>query len=114
MPILNGPFYPGAQTLATTSVTADRNAWLGTATGRTVLGYSVRAVTGTPCNGALYRMATVNSANLTTALFSYFELGTAGIYRENFGVAGIDCSAGVSIDWTTGSFDISLYYIDVT
>ena len=113
MGFMPGPFVPGAESIGTTAVTADRNAFLGAATGRTVYGYSVHGAAGVAPRGKLYRTATVNSDNLVTGCFATFEL-TTGILAQTFTLPGVDCPLGVSVDWTAGQFDLIIYYKDLT
>lgn len=106
--------FSAVASLATTGVSADRLAWLGTATGRRVMSVHAVAATGTP-SFRLYRTADVNTDNLTTAVFAVGLLGTNGQVNVPLPPGGVDCSGGVSIDHiATGTFDIVITYIDVT
>ena len=114
MALMPGINFPGASILTTLSVTADRNAWLAASNGRVLLSAHFRS-TGT-ASGALFKMATVDAANVTTASFAYFALATGnnGSIDLYFGPGGVDCTQGLSIDHQAGTFDAWVQYIDVT
>ncbi len=114
MALMPGAFFPGASVLTTLAVTADRAAWLPAANGRVLLSAHFRS-TGT-ASGSLFKMATVDAANVTTGSFAYFAVATGnfGNIDMYFGPGGIDCTQGVSIDHQAGTFDCWIQYIDVT
>ena len=106
-----GPFAPGADVPATDGVTADRTSFVPAATGRRLLGYSIRGTSGNAGSqaGALILGDTV----ATISRCAQFEFAT-NEQSSMWMWPGVDCSNGITIDHIGGSFEVIIYTLDIT
>ncbi len=93
-----------AESIAFAAMVADEDAAVAADPNLRLMGYSVRAAVAGAfeiVNGA----TGAAGANLVV-----IELATDGAETKWFGGDGIAARAGLSTDWTDGTFDLVLYY----
>jgi hypothetical protein len=98
----------GASNIALSAVVADSNATVAAAIGLRLIGYSIKETAGVPAatTGRIMHGATV--AGGTSVINFNLALSTSD--TKWFGPDGIACPNGISVDWLTGQFDITLFY----
>ena len=98
----------GATPVLTAAVTADDDATVVANDGLRLCGYSL---VESNSSAAVFSGKIVNGATGAAAgevvHFEGIALSSETVW---FGDAGIACPLGISIDWLTGEFDITVYY----
>lgn len=90
------------------TVTADNNLLVAAQTGLKLCGYNVKATVGSAGVGMLIKGVAQTQTN--TNRIAGFNLATGAHDHEWFGDDGVKCDEGISVDFTSGSFDVTVFY----
>ena len=90
------------------AIGANIDAAVAARAGLRLTGYSIRESDGTPAVAAVEIVNGATGAWGTS--IAQIELAASTSETVWFGDSGIDCSYGISLNWTTGTVDINFFY----
>jgi len=100
--------FTAAKLANSTAVVADVNALVTAQGGLKIMGYSVQESAGVPAAASLRIVNGATSAGTTTV---FQKLVASQSVTTWFGDNGLECPNGITVDWISGQFDITIYYL---